>query len=139
LKEGLLAEKSLMNLSDGIFFYGEYGGNKDASAPFAVTDQTTFLYEYVWPTGTVWSVYKYFANAIWLIILVGVTVSALYNVRKKEFVISVCHIAIICLLIFLMIFEARSRYLILYLPIFILLATNGLVHFEDLRLRFMKK
>jgi hypothetical protein len=136
---GLLAEKNLMNLSDGVFFYGEFGGNKDASSPFATTDQTTFLYEYVWPSGTVWSVYKYFANAIWLIILIGVTISALYNVRKKEFVISVCHISLICLLIFLMIFEARSRYLILYLPVLILLATNGLVHFEDLRLRFMKK
>jgi hypothetical protein len=136
---GLLAEKNLMNLSDGVFFYGELGGNKDASSPFATTDQTTFLYEYVWPSGTVWSAYKYFANAIWLIILIGVVFSALYNIRKKEFVISVCHISLICLLVFLMIFEARSRYLILYLPVFILLATNGLVHFKDLRLRLQKK
>jgi hypothetical protein len=128
---GLLAEKNLMNLSDGVFFYGEFGGNKDASIPFAPTDQNSVFYEYVWSSGKVWAAYKYFANAVWLIVLIGLVCSATYNVRRRNALFLSCHIALICLLVFLAIFEARSRYLILYLPIFIFVAANGLSHIQS--------
>jgi hypothetical protein len=128
---GLLAEKNIMNLSDGTFFYGEFGGNLDASAPFSEIQTSGALFEYIYPRGKVYRVYKYLVNAIWLLILIGVTVSLIVNLKARRKILFITQLSLLLLLIFLMFFEARSRYLILFLPAFVLLGAFGLAALSD--------
>jgi hypothetical protein len=123
---GLLAEKNIMNLSDGTFFYGEFGGNVDVAAPFGEIKPSGILFEYIYPHGKTYQIYKYFVNSVWLLVLIGIVVSAIINLKARRKILFALQLSVLLLLVFLMFFEARSRYLILFLPIFILLGSFGI-------------
>lgn len=59
----------------------------------------------------------------WLIILLGLMLS--YSKGKNEY-IDIGKLAIIGMVLFLLLFEGRARYLINHIPIFILVGTYGL-------------
>jgi hypothetical protein len=128
---GLLAEKNIMNLSDGTFFYGEFGGNLDASAPCGEIQTSGTLFDYIYPRGKIYQVYKYLVNAIWLLVLIGVMVSSVVNFKAQRKILFIAQLSLLLLLIFLMFFEARSRYLILFLPVFVLLGAFGLAKLSN--------
>jgi hypothetical protein len=128
---GLLAEKNIMNLSDGTFFYGEFGGNLDASVPFGEIQTSGMSFDYVYTHGKVYQIYKYLVNAIWLLILIGIVVSLITNFKVQRKILFVIQLSLLLLLIFLMFFEARSRYLILFLPVFVLFGSFGLAELSN--------
>lgn len=59
----------------------------------------------------------------WLIILLGLVLS--YSKEKSEY-LEIGKLAIIGIILFILLFEGRARYLINYIPVFIFIGVYGL-------------
>lgn len=81
------------------------------------------LYSYV--VGERNAFYVYFAQVIHSIMLFGITISAIVNRRDKINNLSYAHIAIFGTVLFLAIWETRSRYLVLMIPVFLMCSSMG--------------
>lgn len=69
--------------------------------------------------------YKYFESylqSIWLLILF-ISIFSIFKIRNHELL--VIHLTIIGITLFLLLFEARARYLFLYSPYYLLLFVIG--------------
>ena len=72
------------------------------------------------------SVYIYLAQAVHLVILGLTTLSGFYLFKNRNSFIYVAAIAIFGNFLFLLIWESRSRYLVLYLPLMMMLCTYAM-------------
>ena len=107
---------------DGTFYYGQEGGfyncdflNKSTGARKIQKffDVNSDFYK------------KYVANGmqiIWVVILVGLVIS--YKDRNKN--TTILKLSIIGIIMFILLFEGRSRYLYSYIPIFIMVSALGI-------------
>ncbi len=127
---GFIAKKTLTNFNDGTFawgnegaFYWAYYERNDAVA--------TFLRDYVYDPhegytfGSKHGSYVAFCQCIWFLCLCSTALMVLKGRKKKdcnEMVVMTSMLAIMC---FLMVFEARARYLYLYSPIIYMTAAMG--------------
>lgn len=116
-----LQNKARWIFSDGTFFWGQEGNfaNFKELSPSIVK-------EFYAPTGGLYKVFQTVSYGIWCGILL-LLVFPLLSLRKYwvEPQLSVLRCSILGILIFLLFFEGRSRYLIPYLPIFTILASHG--------------
>lgn len=72
--------------------------------------------------------YGQYLQALWALLLLGNGLYTIFAFRKKKMGMEwIMQISIVGLLLFLVLFEARSRYLILYLPFYVILATQGIL------------
>ncbi len=124
-----LKEKALVNFNDGAFAWGEEGGFFLWQVEHDNRLYSLFLRAAV-PEGTWGSDGAYFAlhktvrQGIWLAVLLGIAFAALEgreHTREKA-----CLMTAVCgLFLFVMLFEARARYLFLYTPVFLALSVCG--------------
>lgn len=72
-----------------------------------------------------------FCSAVHLLLLTGILLSLIKNIRKKGEVreTGAMQLAVFGLFLFLLIWETRSRYLINFVPVFILLGLDGITGF----------
>lgn len=117
--------------TDGTFFYGGEG-NFHAGVPMAQDGLKSVLQQWNYTETPTYQ--KYFGNimqAVWLGIAIGLFLQIFAKRGQKNrlqtAVLFIAQLALLGLLMFLMLFEARSRYLFLYLPYFCVLAANGYV------------
>lgn len=86
----------------------------------------TLIDEILLPSGKYFKIYFYFASAIQLFIILMFIISGIYDIKNKEYnLINIVKISIFGILLFLLMWETRSRYLVNYIPLFILLTTYG--------------
>lgn len=117
-------------MGDGTFFWGKEG----SFAEFKDVDKgDTFLKNIYYTNGSSYEFYRYAAQGIWLFILLlcGAGLFTGKSDRNRAFV----NLTVFGLILFLLIFEQRSRYLILYLPYFIMAAVFSV---KDLSARIGK-
>lgn len=100
-----------------------YAGYKLERTPKFETD----LQEYVFPDGKYYDYIVYYSQGYWLALFFLIMVSIRSGIRSDKIDIFVYYrIAVFGLFLFLLLWETRSRYLLNYMPVFILLAVNGM-------------
>ncbi len=125
-----LSKKGAWILGDGTFY--AYHEGTGAQAPllhrssFNRTVQTIMH-----PTGAAFSVSRNILQVAWIaVLLASLTPISLKRPGQSLRTLTLIRLSLLGLLAFLLLFEARSRYLYLYVPLFILLASYGLVHYK---------
>lgn len=121
-----LYNKANWILSDGTFFYGQegywnseifYNKSNIAKKVQKFVDPTTKIYKNI--TANIMQI-------SWILVTIGLIFSNNRKENKKN--IDICKITIIGIILFILLFEGRSRYLINHIPIFILVGTYGLTN-----------
>ena len=84
----------------------------------------------------------YYCQIFHFTMLVGIIVSIAYSVKKgkkEDSILSIAKLSIFGLLLFLLIWETRSRYMLNFIPVYILVFTSGIVYFQkDAKRTFSK-
>lgn len=116
-----LNKKARQVTSEGDFYWGDEGSFADWSQVGKNT-----ITEFVYPNGSYYRFYTYMLQGIWLLVFFGVALSPFFQKKEteKEFY-TIVRCAIFGSLLFILIFEGRSRYLINYLPFYVLLFSCG--------------
>lgn len=118
-----LNNKANWILSDGTFFYGQEGTwriteycnqSKIAKVFQKFIDEKSNIYKNI--TANIMQI-------IWIVLMIGLICSI---GKKENNYICIGKLAIIGIIIFILLFEGRSRYLINHIPIFIFIGTYGL-------------
>lgn len=118
-----LANKTLRFLGDGTFYQWQEGNQ--LSLPFIVKNSAGKAVQSVYgPTGSLHPALVDLWQAMWLVLLVlGAVPLVLFRDRRLFSDPAVAmRVALLGLIVFLMLFEGRSRYVYLYVPFFVLLA-----------------
>lgn len=123
----MFSKKSVLNYSDGTFMWGLDGGPNFCTFQIGKNLIANAIYDY----------YYYPAQILWFMILIGCML-CLY-IKKKPKELNVMSMSLIILSIFIMIFECGSRYLILYLPYFIIMSCFGWNNLSGIIQRKFKK
>ena len=120
-----LRKKIRFTWGDGVYFAPE----KLKRDPI----KESWLHAWVLYDGVNYSkTYKY-CNAVQLLLLGGILLSVLANFRRRGETreIQAMQIAVLGLFLFLLLWETRSRYLVNFVPIFILLGIDGMSELEN--------
>ncbi len=121
-----LTAKARWITSEGNFFWGGEGD----FAKFQIDKHSSIIQNLIYTNGNYYSYYQYFVQGIWICLMFLCAFPFLLNIinRKSEddMHISLVRCTIFGIILFILLFEGRSRYLILYLPFFCILATSGI-------------
>jgi hypothetical protein len=115
-----LKQKILFTWGDGVYFAPE----KLKRDPMQESPlHSWFLYD----GANYQKTYRY-CNAVQLLLLGGILLSLLKNIRRRGQVreIQAMQLAVFGLFLFLLIWETRSRYLVNFVPVFVLLGLDGI-------------
>lgn len=120
-------EKLQWITSEGFFFWGEEG-NLIMSADWNLK-QSNLWKELFYYNGNLRPYFYFYYQSIWVFILFFVILGGCSNAKKQKEEMLVSRALIQCILIgilsFILLFEGRSRYLILYVPYFAMLSSLG--------------
>lgn len=118
-----LFNKSNWILSDGTFYYGCEG----TTIPNSYGNQSNAgknLQKFVtYNTKQFKNITANIMQTLWILLILGLVFS--YN-KKEDKYINVAKLSIIGIVLFILLFEGRSRYLVNYIPLFIVVGTYGL-------------
>ena len=134
-----LCNKARWITSEGAFFWGGEGG----FAKFDIDDNSSIVCNLIYTNGKYYSYYKYFVQGIWICIMCLCACPIVFNIKNNEpedINISTMRCTLLGIILFILLFEGRSRYLILYLPFFCIAATVGVKSILDIhKYRLNKK
>lgn len=110
--------------SEGTFFWfgeGNFANDREIDSS---------LFKNLWyPEGKYYDVYQYISQVIWIGILIMCSIPFYFMFKRDSEQYDYWHSVIRCtlmgIILFILLFEGRSRYLILYLPFFCILAVMG--------------
>lgn len=135
-------KKSLVNFNDGTFAWGNEGGFYGTLLPISDNPITNFMRSfYVENASNGWW-YDNISQLIWMITLVGVAGNVIVFTRlKEEFHKNnlVVYTAMIGIGMFVMLFEARARYLYTFIPLFAMMSVKGYCEWYQWSKRRKKK
>ncbi len=130
-------KKLVMTYNDGTFTWRGEGGVKFSDYPDISSEKfRDALRSFIWNGGEHELLFNAYSQCVWLLILLGVMVStALFSLRlfkedEVDFKSFTAVLSIVGITLFIMLFEARARYLYNFVPIFILLCTNSMFQIE---------
>lgn len=120
-----LTDKGAWILGDGTFHgYGE--GNGKGMEPLFGGRGTELLASFMIKNGQFYGIFVNVLQVGWLAMLWLILIPILKGRTEYGEPESILRVSLLGLLLFLLLFEARSRYLYVFLPLFILLAVYGL-------------
>lgn len=117
-----LRNKVVVNFNDGTFYFGQEGSFYTWYY-FSEPNKNNFIANCIYSTGKYYIYFSSIRQAIWLLILFLMLFCYTYKNNKEILLIQ---LSLIGLFLFEMLFEARSRYLFIYVPYFIMLAILGI-------------
>lgn len=121
-----LFHKACWVYADGTFYYGQEGAFHLTGRPEVQTRLSRLFQSVAYEDLPGYErVYAYFAQGFWLLTLALCAVSCLGR-ECDPLAFSAVRLALLGLTLSILLFEGRSRYLILYLPFFTLAAARGL-------------
>lgn len=125
----LLGEKLMTNYNDGTFAWSVEGGFYLTVLEAPNNSSAKILRDIYYYDGLYYKSYATYQQSIWITILffILLAVKRIVNTDKRDIYVIV--LAIIGITLFLLLFEARARYLFLYSPYYILLAVIGIQSF----------
>lgn len=110
-------EKLAFMISDGTY-YAPSKLNRAAAKP-------SIWHEFVVPGGKYAGILYYGADALQICLLLGCAVSSWRAARQGDHRLTVFRVALFGLVLFLLLWENRSRYLVNFIPLFLLCAGSG--------------
>ncbi len=135
-------KKSLVNFNDGTFAWGNEGGFYGTLLPIPNNPITNFMRSfYVENASNGWW-FDNISQLIWMITLVGVAGNVIILTRLKEGFDKynlVVYTAMIGIGMFVMLFEARARYLYTFIPLFAMMSVKGYCEWYQWSKRRKKK
>ncbi len=115
-------KKALVSFNDGSFAWGEEGGFFDNVYPDKIPYISAFLKQLYYKDGKYFKIMLTFLQMLWLGILLASAGMVLCRRDRQNMALALSLAGII---MFVMIFEARARYLIIYVPFFVIAAVNA--------------
>lgn len=123
-----LTKKMLTNYNNGTYAWGAEGSFY-AIVPDNNSRMSHFLKNIYYNDGKYYGIYSQVVQLLWVMVLAGVAISSILGLKRKpcqsniQLILQLC---IIGITLFELLFEARARYLYLYVPVYILLfVLNG--------------
>lgn len=134
-----LLRKVLTNFNDGTFAWG-HEGEFYWNIPEKNNGLAKWLRSYFYEGGSNTAIFQCTTQIAWMIVL---CMLPCFFIRRRREIgqqrAAIC-LSIVAICCFVMVFEARARYLYLYSPVFILAATLGLERLiENLEIRISRK
>lgn len=124
-----LIQKHFNNTDRGDFGWGKDGTPQVPEKPSKNKVQS-FLRDLYYQQGKKTNIIRFYMQIIWLILLIGMLYS--FKSNRNYYFLLCLKLTIVGAFLYLLIFEGgRSRYLIQYLPFFLILASIGLIDFFD--------
>lgn len=122
-----LEKKTLVNFADGTFAWSEEGGFYKTVLKEPNETVSPFLRSIYYEDETYYTAFVNVMQMIWLLLLFGMAAAGMGQARRlaSDKTLLVLLVAVIGLILFQTIFEARARYLYTFAPLFILLAMTG--------------
>lgn len=123
-----IVKKTMVNFNDGTFAWGQEGDFYGIPLEIPNSPFRSLLRGLYYDDGEFHVVYETVAQFLWMLVLVGVTLNSILLFEKEKMFEKTYLVAIISLIgiaMFVMLFEARSRYLYTFVPLFILIGGNG--------------
>ena len=120
-----LLNKARWITSEGNFYWGGEGN----FAIFNIDDSSSIVRNIIYTNGKYYLIYQYIIQGIWITLLLLIALSSLsyvINDKQIDYYNFSFSIIIFGIILFILLFEGRSRYLILYLPFFTMYASSGL-------------
>lgn len=136
-----LYDKYTFIISDGSFFYGNEGSFYQ-SGPYSNGKLANFVQDFSYVDRKYYNkVTINIMQSYWIIVLGLILISSILSlIYDEDRKFSILKLSIIGIIAFILLFEARSRYLMNYLPIFILLAIYSINTFEKIyEIKYSKK
>lgn len=118
-----LSDKGRWILGDGTMYFG---GEVPTDGCFQQGPLAMFLQQFFWKNGEFYDATAYVMQAFWLLTLSLCCLPLIH--RKDDYTAPLCAVArlsVFGILLFVLLFEGRARYLINYLPVFFVLAAYG--------------
>ena len=129
-----LYDKYTFIISDGTFFYGNEGSYYQ-SEPYVKGRLADFVQELSYVDKDNYKkITLNIMQSYWVIVISLILISSIINLFQRESGSQVCvlKLSIVGIIMFILLFEARSRYLMNYLPIFIALAVYSMKILEKI-------
>lgn len=127
-KSGLaehIYKKLIYTWSDGTYWISHHLNTKDEKGNSRI--DTSFLYDFVLRKGKHYTSFSVYSNVYHIVMLALMLVSVIAEILKKRVSrMTFIHGMVFGVIIFFLIWEARSRYIYNFTPLFILSAVNGL-------------
>lgn len=123
-----LYDKYTWIISDGTFFYGNEG-HFYTTEPFFKEGLAKIVQEYSFQGRQGYrNITVNILQTYWCVVLIFATLGTIIKfIKKEKDEINILRLSIIGIIAFILLFEARSRYLINYVPIMIILAVYGAI------------
>lgn len=123
-----LYDKYTWIISDGTFFYGNEG-HFYTTEPFFKEGFAKLVQDYSYQGREGYrNVTVNILQTYWCAVLILITLGTIIKfIKKEKDEINILRLSVIGIIAFILLFEARSRYLINYLPIMIILAVYGAI------------
>jgi hypothetical protein len=122
---GFILDKSSWVMGDGTF--AAYQEGIESKTPPTINNEPVAeaIQNVAYPGGEGYKAFTGFMNAAWSVLVVGL-VFLVVRIKKINKLLAPAVLSVAALLTFLMVFEARSRYIFLYLPVIAILSAYGL-------------
>lgn len=98
-------------------------------------------HEFLLSTGKFYPIVFYYCQTYHFTMLIAIALSILYTIKrgKDNDILNISKLSILGLLIFLLIWETRSRYMLNFIPVYILVFVSGINYFQKDIGKFFKK
>lgn len=131
---GFLGNKIRWIMSDATFFaYGE--GDNNSVVFYDNGELSSLIRQFMFVEGRHFQLFSGFLQVFWVALLLLITMQLYFvlmnRMARHNAYTSILRLMILGILLFLLVFEGRSRYILLYVPIFIILALYTLRWFKE--------
>lgn len=136
-----LAKKTLVNYGDGTFAWGVEGNFYSQLLPDKNSVTSPFIKDICYSNGKYYDIFSTLKEALWILILTS-SMGILFMIKnssKTPHDITILLLSIIGLTIFVLLFEARARYLYTYSPFYVILGVLGWVSIVDKARNFINR
>ena len=134
-----LLKKNVMTFNDGTFGWGREGAYTYNVYPvYSDGEYAHFVQKIFLPDLEYEKQFNTYSQFVWLLIIFCIPGICLVKKEKRELCLPIM-VAFVGIVLYLMLFEARARYLICFSPVLILISGIGLGQYYETISKYCKK
>jgi len=118
-------KKLVFTFEDGSFWAGGEGNGIGELRHYSSSGIGALIQRFLVPGGEGFHFFQGFAESMWLLLLFLIAFGIVFERASQNRVLYVIQLAVIGLMLYQMLFETRSRYLVIFLPLFCILASRS--------------